>query len=208
MKTQELQKNNIGVKILMKCVHCLLWCLEKCARYITMQAYIMIAIEGNGFCLSAWRSFKLLFSNTLRIATTQVPPSPHTRARSTPPLLRTQALSSCERGALCRAGAGLRNLDPLQGLHHRRLHRRVDPHHEGGGIFHGGAPRTQDAAPQHAQVCCVLRSRALRAHGACLPQGEGYVENPLYPAAIIFIAAYFVSTVRPDQNLNTRWTPQ
>lgn len=82
LKTQELQKNNIGVKILMKCVHCLLWCLEKCARYITMQAYIMIAIEGNGFCLSAWRSFKLLFSNTLRIATTQVPAQPpHTRAQ-------------------------------------------------------------------------------------------------------------------------------
>ena len=38
----------------MKVVHCCLWCLEKCVRYITMNAYIMIAIEGKGFCLSAW----------------------------------------------------------------------------------------------------------------------------------------------------------
>ena len=53
-------------------VHCCLWCLEKIARYLTEAAYIMIAIEGRGFCLSAWRSFKLLFSNSLRIATTEV----------------------------------------------------------------------------------------------------------------------------------------
>eukprot|EP01050_Picozoa_sp_SAG11_P010124 SAG11_NODE_997_length_6241_cov_7.990557_2_plen_1284_part_00 len=71
-KTQELQKNNRAVLILMKVVHCCLYLLEKCVRYITMNAYIIIAIEGKGFCLSAWRSFKLLFSNALRIATTQV----------------------------------------------------------------------------------------------------------------------------------------
>ena len=55
----------------MAVVHCCLWCLEKCARYLTYSAYIMISIEGKGFCLSAWRSFKLIFSNSLRVAATQ-----------------------------------------------------------------------------------------------------------------------------------------
>ena len=71
-KTAELQQSNRAVKILMIGVQCCLWCLEKVARYISNAAYIMIAIEGRGFCASAWRSFKLLFSNSLRIATTEV----------------------------------------------------------------------------------------------------------------------------------------
>ena len=71
-KTSELQKSQKIVKILMCLVHCCLWCLEKCARFITMSAYILTAIEGGGFCISAWRSFKLLFSNSARIATTTI----------------------------------------------------------------------------------------------------------------------------------------
>ena len=71
-KTSQLQKTNRAVKILMKAVHCVLYCLEKFARYITEAAYILIAIEGRGFCVSAWRSFQLLYTNSLRIATTQV----------------------------------------------------------------------------------------------------------------------------------------
>ena len=70
-KTSEMQKNSKIVMILMKVVHCCLWCFEKCVRFITTNAYIMTAIEGTGFCTSAWRSFKLIFSNSLRIATTQ-----------------------------------------------------------------------------------------------------------------------------------------
>lgn len=70
-QTQELQRANRAAAILMKVIHCCLWCLEKIARYISNAAFIMIAIEGRGFCLSAWRSFKLLFSNSLRIATTE-----------------------------------------------------------------------------------------------------------------------------------------
>jgi hypothetical protein len=70
-KTAELQKDNRWAKIIMAVVHCCLWCLEKCARFLTYSAYIMISIEGRGFCLSAWRSFKLIFSNSLRVAATQ-----------------------------------------------------------------------------------------------------------------------------------------
>ena len=70
-KTAELQKDNRWAKILMAAVHCCLWCLEKCARFLTYSSYIMISIEGRGFCVSAWRSFKLIFSNSLRVAATQ-----------------------------------------------------------------------------------------------------------------------------------------
>ena len=70
-KTSQLQKDNRAVKILMVAIHCLMWCLEKICRYITETAYILIAIEGRGFCVSAWRSFQLLYTNSLRIATTK-----------------------------------------------------------------------------------------------------------------------------------------
>ena len=71
-KTTELQKSNRAIKILMICIHCILLCLEKVARFITESAYILIAVEGQGFCMAAWRSFKLLYTNSLRIATTQL----------------------------------------------------------------------------------------------------------------------------------------
>jgi choline transporter-like protein 2/4/5 len=70
-KTAELQKDNFWVRVLFKVLHCMLWCLEKCMRFLTYSAYIMVAVEGRGFCVSAWRSFKLIFSNSLRVATTQ-----------------------------------------------------------------------------------------------------------------------------------------
>ena len=70
-QTADLQKSNVWIKIMFKVLHCALWCLEKCMRFMTYSAYIMAAIEGRGFCMSAWRSFKLIFSNSLRVATTQ-----------------------------------------------------------------------------------------------------------------------------------------
>eukprot|EP01051_Picozoa_sp_SAG22_P012637 SAG22_NODE_1333_length_4674_cov_5.765319_2_plen_183_part_00 len=69
-KTAELQKQHLWVRVVMKLVHCCLWCLEKCLRFLVSSAYILVAIEGRSFCRSAWRSFKLLFSNSLRVATT------------------------------------------------------------------------------------------------------------------------------------------
>jgi choline transporter-like protein 2/4/5 len=71
-RTADMQKSSKAMKMLMVGAHCMLWCFEKVARYITESAYIMVAIEGRGFCTSAWRSFKLLFTASLRIATTQL----------------------------------------------------------------------------------------------------------------------------------------
>ena len=70
-KTAELQKDSMAVRIMFKVIHCCLWCLEKCLRFLTDSAYILTAIEGQSFCVSAWKSFKLIFSNSLRVATTQ-----------------------------------------------------------------------------------------------------------------------------------------
>lgn len=47
------------VKMLMKCIKCFLWCFEKCVKYITKTAYIMIAMQGDNFCSSAISAFKV-----------------------------------------------------------------------------------------------------------------------------------------------------
>merc|ERR1712167_260937 len=127
-KTAELQQSNKAVKILMIGVQCCLWCLEKVARYISNAAYIMIAIEGRGFCASAWRSFKLLFSNSLRIATTEV---------------------------IAKLIITVANL----------------------GITMGCTALT-------VLVCEQVEM---------FTTGERYVDNPLFPAALVFISALFVS---------------
>ena len=46
-KTAEMQKRSRLAKLGMMLVHCCLRCLEKCARYITESAYILIAVEGS-----------------------------------------------------------------------------------------------------------------------------------------------------------------
>ena len=64
-------EGNPALKALMYVVNCCLWCFEKIVRYLSRNAYIMIAIEGKSFCTSAWRSFKLVMDNALAIGTTQ-----------------------------------------------------------------------------------------------------------------------------------------
>ena len=47
----------------MKCVHCILWCFEKCIKYLTKNAYIFIAIKGSSFCGAAIDVFLCLKDN-------------------------------------------------------------------------------------------------------------------------------------------------
>lgn len=44
----------------------LLYCLEKCVKFISKNAYILISIQGKNFCRSAWTAFGLIISNILR----------------------------------------------------------------------------------------------------------------------------------------------
>lgn len=62
-QTKHLQDKNIVLKILMKCVHCILWCFEKCIKYLTRNAYIFIALKGHSFCGAAFDVFMCLKDN-------------------------------------------------------------------------------------------------------------------------------------------------
>ena len=44
------------------CCKCCLWCLEKFLKYVNRKAYIMCAIYGSNFCVSAISAFKLLLA--------------------------------------------------------------------------------------------------------------------------------------------------
>ena len=48
-KSQELQKENYAVKVLMCCVHCCLKCMEMCVKFISRNAYIMVSCARFGF---------------------------------------------------------------------------------------------------------------------------------------------------------------
>ena len=51
------------------CCRCCLWCLEKCLRFLTKNAYIVTAIYGYNFCHAAVDVFWLIFRNIARVAT-------------------------------------------------------------------------------------------------------------------------------------------
>ncbi|XP_054636088.1 choline transporter-like protein 2 [Dunckerocampus dactyliophorus] len=66
---QRLQgTENKVTKFLLRCLKCCFWCLEKCFRFISTNAYIMIAIYGKNFCSSAQDAFFLLMRNFIRVA--------------------------------------------------------------------------------------------------------------------------------------------
>jgi len=56
------------LKGILKCAQCLLWCFEKCMKYINVNAYIETAIYGYNFCRAAMKAFQMLTSNALRVA--------------------------------------------------------------------------------------------------------------------------------------------
>eukprot|EP00440_Ansanella_granifera_P001698 gb/GFBE01001831.1/.p1 GENE.gb/GFBE01001831.1/~~gb/GFBE01001831.1/.p1 ORF type:complete len:938 (+),score=190.06 gb/GFBE01001831.1/:1-2814(+) len=64
-KQAAAQKNRIVVLIL-KGVQCLLWCFEKCIKFLNKNAYIQTALMGTNFCTSAKNAFQLIMRNMLR----------------------------------------------------------------------------------------------------------------------------------------------
>ncbi|KAL3871868.1 hypothetical protein ACJMK2_039840 [Sinanodonta woodiana] len=59
-------ENPVG-KFLIKCLKCCMYCLEKILRYLTRNAYIMIAVYGKNFCSSAKDAFFLIMRNVVRV---------------------------------------------------------------------------------------------------------------------------------------------
>uniref|UniRef100_A0A8C6P9C8 Choline transporter-like protein n=1 Tax=Nothobranchius furzeri TaxID=105023 RepID=A0A8C6P9C8_NOTFU len=64
-KTRSAQ--NPCARFLICCLKCCFWCLEKFIKFINRNAYIMIAIYGKNFCVSAKNAFKLLMRNVIRV---------------------------------------------------------------------------------------------------------------------------------------------
>ncbi|XP_017521933.2 choline transporter-like protein 4 isoform X7 [Manis javanica] len=58
---------NPVTRCLMCCFKCCLWCLEKFIKFLNRNAYIMIAIYGKNFCISAKNAFMLLMRNIIRV---------------------------------------------------------------------------------------------------------------------------------------------
>ncbi|CAJ1083219.1 choline transporter-like protein 4 [Xyrichtys novacula] len=64
-KTRSAQ--NPIARFILCCMKCCLWCLEKFIKFLNRNAYIMIAIYGKNFCVSAKNAFKLLMRNIIRV---------------------------------------------------------------------------------------------------------------------------------------------
>ena len=55
-------------KLLFRIVDCLLWCLECCLDKVSRNALIWVSIYGDAFCPSVCGSFKIIWSNLMRVA--------------------------------------------------------------------------------------------------------------------------------------------
>jgi choline transporter-like protein 2/4/5 len=69
-KTKTLQEKNKGMKYLIQCLKCVLACFEKCIKYLTRTAYIIIAIRGVSFCSAGITVFHLLTNHAKQIGIT------------------------------------------------------------------------------------------------------------------------------------------
>ncbi|XP_035038626.1 choline transporter-like protein 4 isoform X1 [Hippoglossus stenolepis] len=58
---------NPFARFILCCMKCCFWCLEKCIKFLNRNAYIMIAIYGKNFCVSAKNAFMLLLRNIIRV---------------------------------------------------------------------------------------------------------------------------------------------
>merc|ERR1712048_290299 len=68
-KTRNAQNNSNCVKSLFKVVHCMLFCFDRCLKYLARQAYIMVAMYGYSFCKASIMAVMLITANILQIAT-------------------------------------------------------------------------------------------------------------------------------------------
>ncbi|KAK7504491.1 hypothetical protein BaRGS_00004357, partial [Batillaria attramentaria] len=58
---------NAVAKFFLKCLKCCFWCLEKFLRFLNKNAYILIAVYGKNFCISAKNAFSLILRNVVRV---------------------------------------------------------------------------------------------------------------------------------------------
>jgi choline transporter-like protein 2/4/5 len=68
-KTRNAQQNSSCIKSMFKVVHCMLFCFDRCLKYLARQAYIMVAMYGYSFCKASIMAVMLITRNILQIAT-------------------------------------------------------------------------------------------------------------------------------------------
>merc|ERR1712048_1077390 len=68
-KIRNSQQNNGCIKSMFKVVHCMLFCFDRCLKYLARQAYIMVAMYGYSFCKASIMAVMLITRNILQIAT-------------------------------------------------------------------------------------------------------------------------------------------
>lgn len=66
-KQADKQHNDV-MKYVFKCLGYIVYCVEKCMKFLNKNAYIQIALRGKKFCAAAKDAFFLIFRNALRIA--------------------------------------------------------------------------------------------------------------------------------------------
>jgi len=74
-KVKEMEKSGgiqgkcaVILKGVIYCAQCILYCFEKCMKFININAYIETAIYGYNFCRAAMKAFQMLTANALRVA--------------------------------------------------------------------------------------------------------------------------------------------
>ncbi|RLN61355.1 hypothetical protein BBJ29_004535 [Phytophthora kernoviae] len=71
-KIRSTKQANAVVKVVMMCLKCLMWCFEKCLKFLNKNAFIIMAMKGRSFCPSMKDSFSLLLANAARVATVSI----------------------------------------------------------------------------------------------------------------------------------------
>jgi hypothetical protein len=65
---QQKKVKNKLMELVFRCLAYVIYCVEKCVKFLNKNAYIQIAILGKKFCLAAKDAFWLIFRNAGRIA--------------------------------------------------------------------------------------------------------------------------------------------
>eukprot|EP00750_Incisomonas_marina_P010993 INCI16328.9.p1 GENE.INCI16328.9~~INCI16328.9.p1 ORF type:complete len:1224 (+),score=199.72 INCI16328.9:164-3835(+) len=67
-QTQAWQNKNKCYRCMFKVLHAIMCLVEKCMKYISQNAYIMVAMRGKAFCAACCDAFKLLLTNLIQFA--------------------------------------------------------------------------------------------------------------------------------------------
>ena len=71
-RTKNAQKSNVVLKVAIKVIQCCMYCFEKFIKFVSRNAYIIIAIKGSSFCSSTMTVFGLLLRHGAQINLTSL----------------------------------------------------------------------------------------------------------------------------------------